>query len=52
LLWGLIMALLVARMALWLANNTLRPQSFSPFRYWSRGSPPSAPLWSPATVAM
>jgi hypothetical protein len=31
LLWGLIMALLVARMALWLANNTLRPQSFSPF---------------------
>jgi hypothetical protein len=31
LLWGLIMALFVARMALWLANNTLRPQSFSPF---------------------
>jgi hypothetical protein len=30
LLWGLIMALFVARMALWLANNTLRPQSFSP----------------------
>jgi hypothetical protein len=30
LLWGLIMALFVARMALWLANYTLRPQSFSP----------------------
>jgi hypothetical protein len=31
LLWGLIMALLVAQMALWLTNNTLRLQSFSPF---------------------
>jgi hypothetical protein len=30
LLWGLIMAFFVARMALWLANTTLRPQSFSP----------------------
>ena len=30
LLWGLIMALFVARLALWLANTTLRPQSFSP----------------------
>ena len=30
LLWGLIMAFFVARMALWLANTTLRPQSLSP----------------------
>jgi hypothetical protein len=30
LLWGLIMALFVARLALWLANNTLRPQNLSP----------------------
>jgi hypothetical protein len=30
LLWGLMIALFVARMALWLANNALRPQSFSP----------------------
>jgi hypothetical protein len=31
LLWGLIMALFVAGMALRLANNTLRPQDLSPF---------------------
>jgi hypothetical protein len=30
LLWGLIMALFAARMALWLANTTLRPQNLSP----------------------
>jgi len=29
-LWALVMALLAAAVALWLVNNTVRPQSFSP----------------------
>ena len=51
LLWGLIMALFVARLALWLANTTLHPQSFSPVALLVPGLPPSGPSWSPATVA-
>ena len=51
-LWALVMALLGATVALWVLNNATRPQDLSPFAAGVPGSPPSAPSWWPATVAM